>query len=98
MVNINVIVLILASILCGFAVGRRLGIKQGFHIGMAYGVLDLRQQCLEQNRCPICNSKEQEKYTDAPQDSSDMLSVCCKPVTYVLEDEFDGSWLQDVVH
>ncbi len=50
-----IVILCLASILLGFAPGRRLGIRQGFRLGMAYGRLDLRRQSLEQNRCPICS-------------------------------------------
>lgn len=44
----------LASMLLGFALGRRLGIVQGFELGVAYGRLDLRRQSLEKGKCAIC--------------------------------------------
>jgi len=48
--------LVLGSFLAGFAVGRRLGLSQGFKAGTAYGFLDARRQSLENGRCPICSS------------------------------------------
>ncbi|NMB11414.1 MAG: hypothetical protein GX977_03910 [Firmicutes bacterium] len=95
---IKVAVVILACILVGFAVGRRLGIKEGFRVGMAYGVLDMRQQCLKSGRCPICNSAAPIVDNTSPQDSPDMCMLTSedRPSTNASQGKLDALLLQDV--
>lgn len=95
---IKVAVLILTCILVGFAVGRRLGVKEGFRAGMTYGVLDMRQQCLTLGRCPICNSTMPMADNTSPQDVMDMamFHFTDQPLSDVSQDEFDTCSLQDV--
>jgi len=54
---VRIALMILASILVGFAAGRRLGLIQGFQQGMAYSLLDARRRSLEDGICPICASQ-----------------------------------------
>lgn len=99
---VKMTILILAAILIGFAIGRRLGIQQGFHVGMAYGVLDTRRQCLEQGHCPVCSSpnelKDKHSITDGDTDAKSWGStmVLDKPNIDVTTSEFEALWLQDV--
>lgn len=58
---IRIVILVLASILLGFAAGRRFGIGQGLKLGMAYGALDLRRRSLEEGQCPICSLQIQRQ-------------------------------------
>lgn len=47
----------LGILLCGYAVGRRLGRAEGFGLGMRYSPLELRREFLLDGRCPICGSR-----------------------------------------
>ncbi|MDI3535025.1 MAG: hypothetical protein PWQ82_1390 [Thermosediminibacterales bacterium] len=42
-------------LLIGFAAGRRIGIKQGFEIGIRYAPIELKKQMFESGLCPVCN-------------------------------------------
>lgn len=52
------IIIIVVSILfifgLGYALGRRVGTKQGYQLGSVQAGIDLRINALEQGICPIC--------------------------------------------
>lgn len=50
----------LAIFLLGYSTGRRIGKEEGFDMGQNYAPIELRQQLLENSRCPICNQKLNE--------------------------------------
>ncbi|NLY51402.1 MAG: hypothetical protein GX063_00650 [Firmicutes bacterium] len=74
---IKIVLIILVSILAGFAAGRRLGLAQGFQAGMAYGLLDARRRSLEEGCCPICDSRSLAAGSDHDQETPD-----CAPDVY----------------
>lgn len=97
---VKLAILILATFLAGFAIGRRLGIKQGFHVAMAYAVLDIRRRCLEQGHCLICSFTGDIKGKDSTDGANSkqwgLVVTTDKPHVEVLPDEFEPLWLQDV--
>ena len=46
---------ILFVFLIGYAIGRRVGIKEGFLKGSTINTLKLKEQLLKKSRCPLCN-------------------------------------------
>lgn len=68
---VKLAIVILATLLTGFAIGRRLGIQQGFHVGMAYALLDIRRRCLEHGYCLICSFTGEIRGKDSPIDGAD---------------------------
>lgn len=95
---VKLTILILATFLVGFGIGRRLGLRQGFHVGLAYGVVDIRRRCLEQGHCLICSFTGGIRAQDSLTDGGDSkLTVALdKPDADVLPGEFEPLWLQDV--
>ncbi|WP_156782502.1 hypothetical protein [Geosporobacter ferrireducens] len=53
----NVLISILAIFLTGYALGRRIGSREGFQQGLTYGSLKMREDTYLYGKCPLC-SKE----------------------------------------
>lgn len=46
-------IMILLVFLIGYALGRRIGIKQGYERGIAYAPLKLKEEAYENYSCPL---------------------------------------------
>lgn len=54
---LTLVIAILAVFGLGYALGRRVGAKQGHQLGLAQARIDLRISALEHGRCPICRHR-----------------------------------------
>lgn len=52
-----ILLLLLLSILVGYAVGRRIGYVNGLSGGRALSRIELREQSYRDGKCPICDQK-----------------------------------------
>jgi hypothetical protein len=48
------VIIILIVFGLGYALGRRVGAKQGLQLGVVQAIIDLRIKALEHGTCPIC--------------------------------------------
>lgn len=54
---VEISILVLASILMGYFIGKKIGQIKGFAEGKASMILILRQRSFEQGYCILCNAK-----------------------------------------
>ncbi|MGI6485262.1 MAG: hypothetical protein GX759_07775 [Thermoanaerobacterales bacterium] len=51
------VILLLSVLLCGYAFGRRVGVKQGIEQGKYTAIIDIKRKMFYTSSCPICSSK-----------------------------------------
>ncbi|MGE5575681.1 MAG: hypothetical protein ACM3TT_00610 [Syntrophothermus sp.] len=54
------VILVLAGILLGYVMGRRLGKEEGFRLGFSYAPLELRRLTLLEGRCRLCGRQNSD--------------------------------------
>ncbi|QEK12170.1 hypothetical protein FQB35_07160 [Crassaminicella thermophila] len=54
-------IIILSIFLLGYAIGRRIGIKEGYKKGVYYAPLKMREDVYNDHSCPLCNNQIDNK-------------------------------------